>query len=157
MLLTVSVEEFVFWGGDNAETHNAKQELIEQINKFNICISAKGFFNLDRGFIAAVSNWHECYFHYTLLSNRVSASFSVQHLRHHIFTTWFGCSKRKRRETRLTHKSNPLNVYRSEGKFFIEPRNSINETNEKLINVIIINHQSDKINFLYEIFISFEL
>lgn len=54
--LAKGIEEFVFWGGDNADTHNAKQELIEQLMNFDIAIRAEGFFRLDRRFLATVSN-----------------------------------------------------------------------------------------------------
>lgn len=54
--LIKNVEEFVFWAGENAETHNAKQELIDQINNFNISIRAKGFFELNRRFLATVNS-----------------------------------------------------------------------------------------------------
>lgn len=54
--LAKGIEEFVFWGGDNADTHNAKQELLEQMMNFDIAIKAKGFFGLDRPFLATVSN-----------------------------------------------------------------------------------------------------
>lgn len=53
--LAKNVEEFVFWSGDNDGLHSAKQELIEQMTKFDIVIRAKGFFDLNRQFLASVS------------------------------------------------------------------------------------------------------
>lgn len=56
MKLAKNVEEFAFWSGDNDQLHNAKQELIDQMNKFHISFEAKGFFVLDRQFLASVRN-----------------------------------------------------------------------------------------------------
>lgn len=55
MELVRNVEEFVFWCGDNDELHNAKLELVEQMEKFQIAIKAKGFFDVNREFLATVS------------------------------------------------------------------------------------------------------
>lgn len=47
--------------------HNAKEELLMQVSNFDIVIDARGFFNINRQFIASVSkvlmNWPQ------LLSN----------------------------------------------------------------------------------------
>lgn len=56
MDLAKNIEEFIFWGGDTDRLHSAKQELIEQLNTFHIFIRAKGFFEVDRQFLASVSN-----------------------------------------------------------------------------------------------------
>lgn len=50
-----NVEEFVFWCGNDDELYNAKHELVEQFNKFHIAIRAKGFFDMNRQFLATVS------------------------------------------------------------------------------------------------------
>lgn len=52
--LAKNVEEFVFWAGDDDGLHSAKRELIEQMTKFDIAIKAKGFFDLNRQFLASV-------------------------------------------------------------------------------------------------------
>lgn len=51
-----NVEEFAFWGADDDQLRNAKQEMIQQMDKFHISIKAKGFFELDRQFLASVRN-----------------------------------------------------------------------------------------------------
>lgn len=50
-----NIEEFFFWTGDVAEIHFAKQELLSQLEKFDITIHAKGFYELNRNFLASVS------------------------------------------------------------------------------------------------------
>lgn len=39
------------------DVHKTKQEVLQQISKFDIIITAKGFFHVDRRFIAAVINY----------------------------------------------------------------------------------------------------
>lgn len=56
MELAKNVEEFVFWCGNDDQLRNAKHELIEQMKKFQIAIRAKGFFDVNRQFLATVSN-----------------------------------------------------------------------------------------------------
>lgn len=41
---------------DNNRLHNAKEEILTQITKLNIVINAKGFFEVDRQFMAAVGS-----------------------------------------------------------------------------------------------------
>lgn len=53
--LKKSIEELVFWCGRNVELHGMKNELIEQMNEFPININAKGFFDMNRRFLGAVS------------------------------------------------------------------------------------------------------
>lgn len=57
--LAKNVEEFVFGGGDSDGVHCAKHELLEQITTFEIAIRAKGFFDLNRQFLASVSDFLE--------------------------------------------------------------------------------------------------
>lgn len=54
VILMENLEKYVFWTSDNEKLYNAKQELISLVNRFPIHITAKGFFNLDRRFLAAV-------------------------------------------------------------------------------------------------------
>lgn len=58
MELAKNIEEFVCVGGDDDRllTMNAKQEFFGHINKFRIAFTAKGFFELDRPFLASVGN-----------------------------------------------------------------------------------------------------
>lgn len=45
----------MFWANDFDSLFNAKQEILMQVNQLNIVIVARGFFDVDRQFIAAVS------------------------------------------------------------------------------------------------------
>lgn len=57
--LIKNIERLTFWAGDNEKLHFAKQELLSQINNLDISISGKGFFVIDRQFLAGVSiRWH---------------------------------------------------------------------------------------------------
>lgn len=56
MELARNVEESVFWCGDDDHLQRAKYELIDQMNKFRINFKAKGFFQLNRQFVASVRN-----------------------------------------------------------------------------------------------------
>lgn len=51
-----NIEKLVFWAGDQHKLQFAKQDLIAQMNNLNISISGKGFFTLNRQFMAAVSS-----------------------------------------------------------------------------------------------------
>lgn len=55
MKLINNIEKLVFWPGDNDKLHFAKQELLSQIKNLEISINGKGFFNIDRQFLAGVS------------------------------------------------------------------------------------------------------
>lgn len=55
MELAKNIEELVFCSGDNDRLHISKQELIKQMNRFHISITAKGLFELTRQFLATVS------------------------------------------------------------------------------------------------------
>lgn len=48
------LENAVFWTSDNDQLFYAKHELVSLIHRFPINISAKGFFTVDRSFLAAV-------------------------------------------------------------------------------------------------------
>lgn len=48
------IEEFVILGGENERLLDAKQEFFGQISEFRISIKAKGFFEVDRPFLASV-------------------------------------------------------------------------------------------------------
>lgn len=50
-----NIEKITFWAGDNQKIRFAKQELLSQINYLDISISGKGFFTIDRKFMAEVS------------------------------------------------------------------------------------------------------
>lgn len=52
--LSRNLEDYIFCVCDINRLHNAKQEILVQINKFDICIDAKGFFEINRRFVAAV-------------------------------------------------------------------------------------------------------
>lgn len=52
--LIKNIEKLTFWAGDNEKLHFAKQELLSQINNLDISISGKGFFTIDRQFLAGV-------------------------------------------------------------------------------------------------------
>lgn len=52
--LIKNIEKLTFWAGDNEKLHFAKQELLSQINHLDISISGKGFFIIDRQFLAGV-------------------------------------------------------------------------------------------------------
>lgn len=54
--LIKNIERLTFWAGDNEKLHFAKQELLSQINNLDISISGKGFFVIDRQFLAGVSH-----------------------------------------------------------------------------------------------------
>lgn len=49
-----NLEKYVFWTSANEKLYHAKQELVSLINRFPIQITAKGFFIVDRRFLAAV-------------------------------------------------------------------------------------------------------
>lgn len=49
-----NLEKYVFWTSDNEKLYHAKQELVSLVNRFPIHITAKGFFIVDRRFLAAV-------------------------------------------------------------------------------------------------------
>lgn len=53
--LIKNIEKLTFWAGDNEKLHFAKQELLSQINNLDISISGKGFFVINRQFLAGVS------------------------------------------------------------------------------------------------------
>lgn len=52
--LIKNIEKLTFWAGDNEKLHFAKQELLSQINNLDISISGKGFFIINRQFLAGV-------------------------------------------------------------------------------------------------------
>lgn len=54
MLLWKNLEKSIFCAIDDDDLHNAKQEILAQLSKFDITITARGFFDIDRRFIAAV-------------------------------------------------------------------------------------------------------
>lgn len=45
-----------FWARDCEKLYSAKQELISQINNLDISISGKGFFIINKEYIAGVSD-----------------------------------------------------------------------------------------------------
>lgn len=51
-----NIEKLTFWASDNRKLHTAKQELLSQIDKMRISITAKDFFAINRPFLAAVSS-----------------------------------------------------------------------------------------------------
>ncbi|XP_031626147.1 uncharacterized protein LOC116342606 [Contarinia nasturtii] len=53
--LIKNIEKLTFWAGDNEKLHFAKQELLSQINNLDISISGKGFFIIDRQFLAGMA------------------------------------------------------------------------------------------------------
>lgn len=53
--LIKNIEKLTFWAGDNEKLHFAKQELLSQINNLDISISGKGFFIINRQFLAGAS------------------------------------------------------------------------------------------------------
>lgn len=53
-----NIEKITFWASNDRKTHNAKQELLSQINDLRISISGKEFFAIDRPFMAEVSLVH---------------------------------------------------------------------------------------------------
>lgn len=56
--LIKNIEKLTFWAGENDQLHYAKQELLSQINNLDISISGKGFFIINRQFLAGVSHLH---------------------------------------------------------------------------------------------------
>lgn len=48
------IEEFVFWTNENNSLYYAKEALMNQIDRLDIAIRAKGFFSIHRAFLAAV-------------------------------------------------------------------------------------------------------
>lgn len=54
MKLIDNIEKLLFWPGDNDKLHFAKRELLNQIKNLDISISGKGFFTVDRQFLAGV-------------------------------------------------------------------------------------------------------
>ena len=55
MDLSKNLETFLFWASDDDQLHKAKQEVLKQILQLEILIGAKGFFEIDRKFLAGVS------------------------------------------------------------------------------------------------------
>lgn len=53
-----NVEKITFWASESRKLHIAKLELLTQIKNSPISVNAKGFFTIDRPFLAGVS------FHY---------------------------------------------------------------------------------------------
>lgn len=51
------MERFLFNIHDDDAMYNAKREIFQQVTQFDICIEAKGFFRMDRQFVATV-----CYY-----------------------------------------------------------------------------------------------
>lgn len=49
-----NLEEMVFYSSENLKLYHAKQEFVTFVHSFPIHISAKGFFIVDRRFLAAV-------------------------------------------------------------------------------------------------------
>lgn len=54
-----NVEEFIFWSGNIEKLYLTKVEFIHQIQNFDLPINVKGFYELNRQFLAGVS----CSFH----------------------------------------------------------------------------------------------
>lgn len=54
--LVKNIEKMNFWTSDCEKLHNAKQELISQINNLDILIEGKGFFIINKEHSAGVSN-----------------------------------------------------------------------------------------------------
>lgn len=44
---------------DASNGHRTKQEVLQQVAQFDLVVSAKGFFNIDRRFAVAVSSLAE--------------------------------------------------------------------------------------------------
>lgn len=53
--LIKNIEKLSFWADDNQKLSFAKHELLSQINNLDISISGKGFFIINRSFMAGVS------------------------------------------------------------------------------------------------------
>lgn len=53
--LSRNLEKFLFCVCDVNKLHNAKHEILVQLNKFDIMIDARGFFEVNRRFVAGVS------------------------------------------------------------------------------------------------------
>lgn len=49
------MEQFLFYAGDDDWLLNLKQEFLTQLVQLSITIDAKGFFQIDRRFLATVS------------------------------------------------------------------------------------------------------
>lgn len=52
------LEKFIFYANENNWLHAAKHEILAQLAHFTITVKAKGFFEIDRRFLAAVRNEH---------------------------------------------------------------------------------------------------
>lgn len=52
--LIQDIEKLTFWAGESDKVHYVKQKLLYQINNLDIAISAKGFFIMNRQFLAGV-------------------------------------------------------------------------------------------------------
>lgn len=54
-----NIEKITFWAYERRKFHIAKKELLTQIESLRISISGKGFFAVDRPFLAGVSLCHK--------------------------------------------------------------------------------------------------
>lgn len=68
--LVDNLEKFNFSASFHLGLHNAKQEVFMQLSKLDISVQAKGFFDIDRRFIAAVCVLLGLYFLWIYFSNR---------------------------------------------------------------------------------------
>lgn len=76
--LIKNIEKLTFWAGDNEKLHLAKHELLSQINNLDLSISGKGFFTIDRQFLAGVSSFE--LINITLIYNSFSNVFIFSRL-----------------------------------------------------------------------------
>lgn len=54
--LIKNIEKMSFWASDCEQLHSAKQELISQISNLDMSISGKGFFIINKEYIAEVGD-----------------------------------------------------------------------------------------------------
>lgn len=52
--LMENTERFVFRTNDNLRLHLLKNEIVQQIQNFRIVVTADGYFNINRSFLAGV-------------------------------------------------------------------------------------------------------
>lgn len=55
-----NLEKLLFHMCHIDKLHNAKEEILMQLNRFDIVIDSCGFFQVDRSFLSGVSRNHIC-------------------------------------------------------------------------------------------------
>lgn len=89
--LIKNIEKLTFWAGDNDKLHYAKQELLSQINNLDISISGKGFFIVNRQFLAGVSVYFNLNFEMVFLQNsRFTDGSRLLYVHHYIHSILSG-------------------------------------------------------------------